>query len=579
MVGESVTRIIPGEGSNPGWINGTGLPDEFVRELMPDILRETARWTDDVKSRSSRLSLFDRHAYVAPDSPYSQFHIARRAVANDDVVSGVAEAAAGLAFQGLKWEADNFEDADIFNQIAAGLDLDNMVRLWFKEDYTYSQTVVGLWWERKTFKVRGYVVTPEPPIKSTDPETGAESYQPKIDPKTGKPAKPKRAKRRKEYTATVPVGMTFLDPHKVVPLSPDLFGRDRLAWQSNRTEVEYYKKLRNGEVFDPIMDRFFMNVLNLPQAEKDYLSNLGVDPNYLIELNPDYVFRIAPTRTPYERFADLRLKSVFPLLDMKQQLMEADRVALIGQANYILLIRIGDKDEAAKPEEIKAAREGVQNLAKVPVVVGDHRLQIDIIVPDQQWALDPERYDLIDRRIADRCLGSMVHAKEADPGVAARTIARGLEMKRHQLKRVLEEKIAKAVVDHPANKGVFDEEPNLEFMPRNVQVDSDSQIIQAVMSLRTQKELSRETVLEFFGFDQAVEAMRRQNEEEMGFDDIFGTVVPFSSPNQGGAPQSPQMNGFHGGGRPDGGGETPQSPQKQNQTRTPTGNKGRRDKQ
>jgi hypothetical protein len=574
------TVIIKGDEGSPDYSNLTGLPDSEVASMMPDILREVGRWTDDVKTRGGKLSIFDRHAYVAPDSPYSQFQVARRAVQNDDIVSGVCEVVTGLAFQGLKWEADNIEDADIFNQIAAGLDLDGMVRLWMKEDYTYSQCVVGMWWERKTFKVRGDIVTPAEPDAIPDLSTGLPSYTPKLDPKTGKPKKPKKTKRKKTYDVTVPVGMTFLDPMKVIPLPPTIFGRDRLAWQSNASEIETYRRVLNGEIPDPIMDKFFKGILDLTgdssRAEREYLDKLGCDPRFLIELNPDYVFRIAPTRTPYERFADIRLKSVMPLLDMKQQLMEADRVALIGQANYILLIRVGDKDEPGKPAEITAARKGVQNLAKVPVVVGDHRLQIDIITPDQQWVLDPERYDVIDKRILNRCLGSMISTDDVDPGTTSKSVARVLEMKRHALKRVMEEKIAKAVCEHPANMGKFEDEPNLAFTPRNVQIDSDSQILQAVLSLRTQKEISRETTLELFGFDQDVEAQRRQNEEESGMDDIFQTAVPFAAAPGG---QSPQMNGAMGGGRPAGGGTTPNSPAKKAQPRTPTGAKKRGDKQ
>lgn len=566
------TVIIKGEDQNPNWVNATGLPDDEIRGYMPAILKETARWTDDKIVKEKKLSMFDRASYVAPDSPYSLFQVARKAVQNDDVVSGVQETLSGLAFQGVKFEADNTDDADVFNQIAGGLDLDGFIRSWFKEDYTYSQAVIGMWWERKEYKVRGHVVTPEAPHALPDPTTGLPQYQPKMDEKTGKPKKPKKSKRKKTYSVVAPVGITMLDPMKVIPLSPSIFGRDRLAWQSNKAEVDAFKRLQNGEFIDPIMEKFFLGVLDLPRAEKDLLANWGCDPEYLIELNPDYVFRLAPARIPYERFADVRMKSLLPLLDMKQQLMEADRVALIGQANYILMIRIGEKDDPGKPEEIAGARAGLKNLAKVPIVVGDHRLQIDIITPDQSFALDSDRYDLLDARIARRCMGAMISPDATDPGTSAKALARVLEMKRLGLKRMLEEKIAKAVCDHPANKDKFEEEPNLEYMPRNVQIDSDSQVLQAILSLRTQKELSRETTLDVFGFDQAIEAQRRQNEEEMGYDDIFQTQVPFSA--EGGAPggQSPQMNGAMGGGRPMGGGKTAQSPGKQAQPKTGSGN-------
>lgn len=574
----TVTRVIQGNNGGPGWMNATGLPDSEVAAMMPQILKETARWTDEgaFKERT-RENAFHRQSYNAPNSPYSLFHVVREAIRNDDIVSGVYESTCGLAFQGIKWESKNTDDADIFNQIAMGLKMDEFVRAWYKEDYTYSQAVIGMWWERKDFTVRGDVVTPAAPHMLPDEATGLPAFSPKMDEKTGKPAKPKKTKRKKTYTVTVPVGITMLDPMKVIPLSPTIFGRDRLAWQSYQGEyIGYLNKRRNGEIMDPIMDKFFMGPPELSQDEEDLLVKWGVDPKYLIELNPDYVFRIAPTRIPYERFADVRLKSVLPLLNLKQQLQEADRVSLVGQANYILLIRIGEKDEPGTPEELAAAREGVKSLAKVPVVVGDHRLQIDIITPDQQYSLMPERYDLLDERILRRCLGSMILPDKVDPGTTSKVIARVLEMKRLMLKRTLEEKIAKAVVEHPANKDKFDGEPDLEFMPRTVQVDSDSQMIQAILALRTQGDLSRESALDFVGFDQEVEATRRQYEEEMGYDDIFKTQVPFAAPGQGNAGTTPGagggLPGAPGGGRPPGGGKTPQSPQKQVQPKTPGGN-------
>jgi hypothetical protein len=149
------------------------------------------------------------------------------------------------------------------------------------------------------------------------------------------------------------------------------------------------------------------------------------------------------------------------------------------------------------------------------------------------------------------------------------------------MKRALEREIARAVVDHPANAGIFAEEPNLVFAPRNVQLDSDQAMVNAILALRTQNELSRESTLEFFGFDQLTEALRREFEDESGLDEIFKTQVPFSSPSQGGPSDnqgaaegqnvSQQVRGAQGG-RPLGGGKTSQSPQGAGKARTENGN-------
>jgi hypothetical protein len=136
-------------------------------------------------------------------------------------------------------------------------------------------------------------------------------------------------------------------------------------------------------------------------------------------------------------------------------------------------------------------------------------------------------------------------------------------------KRVMEARLARVTVDHPANEGVFKGEPNLTFTPRNVALDTDAEVARAVLTLRSQNELSRETTLEYFNFDQSVEAMRREFEDESGYDDIFETFVPFSAqPGSQGEPA--QVSGARGG-RPTGGGESKKSPQAQNRKRTSKG--------
>jgi hypothetical protein len=144
------------------------------------------------------------------------------------------------------------------------------------------------------------------------------------------------------------------------------------------------------------------------------------------------------------------------------------------------------------------------------------------------------------------------------------------------MKREIEKHIARAIVNHPDNAGIFDEEPNLVFTPRNIQLDSDAQIIQAIMELRQMNELSRESTLEYFGFDETAEALRVQFEEDSGLNDIFKSVVPFSSPalegKQGdsgaeadagepaGGTSTPGAAGRQGG-RPTGGGTSKKSVQ------------------
>ena len=527
------------------WVNATGDEsfdgDPQIQARANQVGREIANWVSRTQDRN-RPSLFNRAAYAAPTNPYSQMATARSAVDNDDVVGAVADVTEGLIFQGIKWESSDADDADLFNQIARDLNLDEFARQWYREDFTHSQAVIGLWWGRKAYKLRG---------------------------------KTEQGKRRKATkTVLAPVAWTFLDPQKVVPLKPGPFGQDRLAWHASTDEMAM---ANTGLIDDEVLREFTAGPANVrDKAERDELTKMGIDYRKLLLLNPNLVFRLCRTKMSYDRFADVRLKSVFPLLDLKQQLIEADRVSLVGAANYILLVRQGDKDKPATQPEIDNLQDNFRVVAKLPVVVGDHRLSIDIITPDQTNVLSGEKYDTLDKRILARTLGALATSGNGQRNEGTVTIGRGvsraLEARRHMMKRMLEDRVARAIVEHPANEGIFKDEPNLAFTPRNISLDSDAEVAQAILTLRTQKEISRETTLEHFGLDQSVEAQRRELEEEM-FDDIFKTIVPFDGQGEGDGEEGGEPSQVSGarGGRPKGGGQSKQSVQGRTGKRSASG--------
>lgn len=573
----SVTLHTRAEGEPADWMDASGenLDPVEVRSTVREVAAQLGTWVKQQRAVTNRGSLFDRSTYAAPDNPYDQMRIARVAVANDDVVAGAAEVTEGLAFQGVKWESAEADEADVFNQISTQLNLDLYLRAAYREMFTCSQVVTATWWGWKTFKVRGRSVAIPPLDKQVDPATGVDLFLEPRDPVTNRPLKPTRGvRRRKEYRIWCPVAMSILDNLRVVPVGSRLFGEDRLAWQATEEEISLWDGDGIMLAADPIMATLFLGRYTPGKAEAGYLAGLGVDPKRLLELNPDYVWRHTLTRPAYQDFADVRLKSVFKLLDLKQQLMEADRVQLIGAANYILLVKKGTKEDPAYPEEITNLRDNFDIIAKLPVIISDHRLEIEIITPALDLTLQGEKYDTLDRRILSRLMGALTVASNGQRNESSLTVARGvarvLESRRHMMKRTLEHRLATAVVEHPYNLKAgglgFQETPNLAFTPRNVQLDNDAQMIQAILSTRNSKDLSRESWLEFIGFDQEVEAQRREMEAE-AFDPIFQTAVPFDSP----ANASPQATGATGG-RPPGGGTSPQSPQGKVKPKTAAGN-------
>jgi hypothetical protein len=534
-----------GEPLEGGWVNASGLPSGMVRDSVDRLGRELAVWIDGQRNAAmNRSSMFDRYAYAAPDNPYKQMEIARTAVMNDDIVGGAADVTEGMIFEGLKWESTNSDDANIFNQLAQDLDLDEVCRTMHRELFTYSTAVIGEWWGQRKYRVQGTTKRVNLQESSVDDLVTGEMEVVITDMTDNKPVKFSAGQkkgsagraRRKEYDVYVPTAYTFLDPLKVVPVGSLMFGNEQLCWYCSKEEMVTWDRIMDGDVVDAIMTEFFVGKYIPSVLERAQISVLGVDPNRLMLLNPDRVWRICRTRPDYRRFADIRLRGVFRLLDMKQQLMEADRVNLIGAANYILLVKKGDDKLPGQPAELRNLQDNMKVLARLPVIVSDHRLNIEIITPKQDMTLVHDKYDLLDRRILSRSLGSMQVAASGQRAenslTISHTVGRLLESQRNAIKREMEKRIARAVVSHQRNENKFASLPNMQFVPPHIQLDNDQAITAAILELRQMNELSRDSTLEYFGFDEAIEAQRREEEAEI-YDDIFKTQVPFNSPNPG----------------------------------------------
>ena len=476
---------------------------------MRQLAQNLSRWIDNARAAAQRTSMFDRGAFTPPDNPYDEMRSARSALKYDSIVSGVSEITEAFAFQGVKWESPIPDEADVFNQLSRDMNLDDVIRKMWREEYTYGQFVAAKLWGWQEYTVRG---------KTTSGN-----------------------KRKKSYKVWAPLQIRLLDSCKCVPIGVGPLGGEGLAWQATPGEIGYYAASYQGETIDPLMATFFQGTYEPGFEEAGELGRLGVDVSRLLVMNPEWVFRHTITKPDYQRFPDIRMKSIFKLLDLKQQLMQADRVTLIGAANYILLIRKGDKDTPATSEEIENLKNNYNYIAKLPVIISDHRLEIEIIAPKTDLTLNPDSYQVLDQRILNRLLGTLStgarnSGRSETQDTLSATVGRVMENRRHMLKRTLEMQVARAIVRHPKNEGVFETEPNLVYTPRNISLGFESAYTQALLALRTQREISRETILEFFGLDEATEAMRMEMEAEI-YDDIFKTEIPYTA--QGGPAEAP----------------------------------------
>lgn len=483
-------------------VNTTDASTSMVADALQNSQPEVAamlRWGQQTR----RGGLIERDKYLTPSGIYDQMRVAQEAGENDDVVSGVIETTEALAFSRMTVEANDNDEKDIWNQIIDGIDLDTRIREMWKEMFTISQFYVAVWWGIKDFKVSGRS-------------------------KNG-------VQRKKEYKGLkVPLSVTLLDPLKIVPVGNFMFGQEQLCWIANRSEAMRYDNILSGMEMDETISRLLVSQYDAGVAEMQRLGRQGVDVAQLYTLNPDNVYRVTATRPSYKPFADVRLKSIFELLDLKQQLREMDRAYLLGATNFIVLIRKGSEHMPAKNEELTALQNSVRTLSRIPVIVGDHRLSIEIVTPKIDLVLTPEKYNTIDSRITARLYkmfmtGNYAAGTKGDDSMKlVRIVARGMESTRAQIGRSIEDRILQEV--YKRNE-VLIEEPSLEFHPKSIGIDFDPGLAAFFLDLLDRKHISRATVLEQIDLDEDDEALKKIREQE-DYDSTFDSLTPIQDPDQ-----------------------------------------------
>lgn len=548
--------------ANYSYVNETGESEEFAKQALvagrtldgrpirDEIATAMNSWLNQMSSPSiAGGSLFFRNRYTMTENIYDQMLQCSDAVEYDEIIGSVCDATEGLAFTDVSFEMIDQDEEDIWQQIAQDLRLTARLREMWREVFKVSQVYVAIDWQQKVYKVR----TKQIPMGDLEtdtplPQAGAEDLHPSGVPNPG----PKKRARRKQYAVTVPGNLTIIDPTKVLPVGQLVFGQERFAYLATQRESDSFTAAFNGTKDDPVVTKLFDGPYTPTVQELSYLTESHRGPAnkvYMWLFKKDTLFRHTLSKAQYERFAAIRLKSALPVLDMKAHLRASDRAALIGATNFIIVLKRGSDKYPARPGEVEQLREQARVVARMPILVGDHRLSVEIVTPQTDFVLDYNRYNLLDERLIMRALHTFrFGGRAAGSSEAAATtddqIARGIESRRNDMADTVEDKLVRLTVEK--NEGVLTEVPEIAFHPKRVVVSYDSKIMQLVMQVRNGGDISRETLLEEFGYDQDVEYVRRKREK--GIDDVFGSSVPFSSPNS-----NPFATGTAGG-RPIGGG-------------------------
>lgn len=548
--------------ANYAYVNETGESEEFAKQALlsgrtldgrpirDELAAAMNTWLNQMTSPSiAGGSLFFRNRYTMTENVYDQMLQAADAVEYDEILGSVCDATEALAFTEVSFEMVDQDEEDIWQQIAQDIRLTSRMREMWREVFKVSQVYVGVDWQQKIYKVRTKQI-PMGDLESDTPQSqpGAEDLHPSGVPNPG----PKKRARRKQYAVTVPGNLTIIDPTKVLPVGQLVFGQERFAYLATKEEDDSFTAVFQGQRDDPVVMKMFDGPYNPTPQELSYLTEAHRGPAnrvYMWLFKKESLFRHSLSKAQYERFAAIRLKSALPVLDMKAHLRASDRAALIGATNFIIVLKRGSDKYPARPGEIEQLREQARVVARMPILVGDHRLSVEIVTPQTETVLDANRYNLLDERLIMRALhtfrfGGRHAGASSDAPTTDEQIARGIESRRNEMADTIEDKLVRLTVEK--NQGVLTETPEIAFHPKRVVVSYDSKIMQLVMQVRNGGDISRETLLEEFGFDQEVEYVRRKREK--GVDDVFQSSVPFSSPES-----NPFATGTAGG-RPIGGG-------------------------
>lgn len=556
------------------YINEAGVPEEVAEEAVGRIRDELASqmdtWSRQLNSEingTGSSNLFFRNRYSLSAKVFDQFRACSDAVEYDNILSTTSDVLEALAFQSVTMESNDTDEANIWNQIAEDIEIDARLREVFREIFKVSQCYVGVIWGNKSYKVETNPIEkagpPDPLVE--DPESGALVKKSTLTGKDGEESTPAKRARRKEYDLVVPRALTILDPTKVLPVGQLMFGMERYAYLASKSEHDAFMAsaqnvLAGGEPTDGLSSQMLEGWYS-PNASAEELNLAGGSSDYMWLFKPQALFRHTMTKAQYERFAAVRLNSIMAILDQKQQLMASDRAHLIGSTNFIIVLKRGSDAHPAKPGEVAQLRSQARTLARMPILVGPHDLSVEIITPNMDFTLSEERYRVLDSRLLHRALGTFdpgLSTAEGDANQMSQVVSRSIEGRRRDIVSTFKNKLFRLIQE--VNEDM-DDIPTVALHPRRVIVDWDVNIINGILKLRDRGDLSRETTLEEFDYDQDVEALRRKEEAEL-YDPFFKSSIPFSSPdsnpfgNQPGQPgqgkPQPGQPGAKDNGRPNG---------------------------
>jgi hypothetical protein len=511
--------------------NRSGLDDGRVREAIADQWVEMAGLQFAQPSTfqlysNYQSSMLARTPFKTPGNVIDEIKLARSVADTDDDVAGALGMMNAIAWgEGIQNHHRDETTLEFFNQFTAptAMDLEAVLEEMHRE-YLIAASVTTLTLFARQ-RLSYY------PLKSDTP-VNAQIQVPRVG---------------------------ILPAENLRVISNDVMNTGELAYHVEDMNMkrwldEFFSPTTAGArkaimaMQEPIPAVLFTGRIEVPFTDSD-ANTRGLT---LYTLNQRMVHRTSMPKgaQPYARPL---LTRDFALLEAKRLLNIMDYALLQGGTNYIVVAKKGSDILPAQQPEIDNLVGQVTHASRSGVMVGDHRLNIEIITPDLEELLNPAKRKLLGRKISMALL-RQTEQNTGDPGTQGAVnemelLARVVSADR---KKILNH--AQATFYNDAglrNRSTFKLGAPTIWAPKII-LSGVKDFWSMLLNARDRGDIPRRWLVEALGMNYDAGLAEREREVARGDDEILmPAAVPFSSEgepqdNNEGRPRGTSSNNGRG---------------------------------
>lgn len=507
-----VERPLTAEAKRGAIINETDLPDAVVQEAVQthfeahaSLLGLASGERASFQTYASQGTLLNRPKFRTPGNVMEEISLARNLAERDDDIRPTMGAMIATAFDsGMQNTHEDEVTVALFDEIASEANLDYVLADMYRELLISSSLTTVSLFIREAIQFQ-----------------------------------PEGADRQRTRMMNVPL-IGVLPAEQVYVLDNDVFRRGTLAYRpTTATEERFLEEYfsprtsegRRAEMrrLDPVLTTLVVGMVEIPPEQVLYYAEDREDPpigNKAFLLNTRMVHRSTFPKGAMKYPRPL-LTSNFALLEAKRLLNLMDYALLQGGSNFLIVAKKGTDQVPALPEEVTNLHEVIRSASRTGVIIGDHRLNIEIITPDLKELLNPQKRKLVGRKLAMNMLRVPESGAEDAGAEGMRSeneiVSRVITMDRRLVKRHVENHIYKECVKR--NPGDFPKGAAKLWFPKIV-LQGTQYFTDYVLKLRDRGDISRQSAVEAGGFSYKAEVQQRKREKANGDDRALTPPVP-----------------------------------------------------